>query len=256
MCRPDQLEAEFKSCLELAIYMLKTLGLYEDVSYRFSKWDPDDRDKYIGTQEQWNESQDMMEKILDHLEIPYKVGVGEAAFYGPKLDIQIKNVFGKEDTLITIQIDQLLAEKFGMEYIDTDGEKKNPYIIHRTSIGCYERTLALLIEKYAGALPTWMAPTQVQIIPVSEKYFDYAEKVKEALENADLRVEADFRNEKLGYKIREAQLEKVPYMLIVGEKEEADNTVSVRSRKDGDMGSKPLSDFIPDILEEIATKAH
>ncbi|MBR5506257.1 MAG: threonine--tRNA ligase [Clostridia bacterium] len=256
MCRPDQLEAEFKSCLEMAIYMLKTLGLYEDVSYRFSKWDPDDRDKYIGTQEQWNESQDMMEKILEHLEIPYKVGVGEAAFYGPKLDIQIKNVFGKEDTLITIQIDQLLAEKFGMEYIDTDGEKKNPYIIHRTSIGCYERTLALLIEKYAGALPTWMAPTQVQIIPVSEKYFDYAQKVKEELENADLRVEADFRNEKLGYKIREAQLEKVPYMLIVGEKEEADNTVSVRSRKDGDMGAKALSDFIPAILAEIATKAH
>ncbi len=256
MCRPDQLEAEFKSCLELAIYMLKTLGLYDDVSYRFSKWDPDDKDKYIGTEQQWNESQDMMEKILEHLEIPYKVGVGEAAFYGPKLDIQIKNVFGKEDTLITIQIDQLLAEKFGMEYIDTDGEKKNPYIIHRTSIGCYERTLALLIEKYAGALPTWMAPTQVQIIPVSEKYFDYAEKVKEELENADLRVEADFRNEKLGYKIREAQLEKVPYMLIVGEKEEADNTVSVRSRKDGDMGTKALSDFIPAILEEIATKAH
>jgi len=255
MCRPDQLEEEFKGCLELAIYMLKTLGLYEDVSYRFSQWDPSDREKYIGTEEQWNEAQDMMEKILNHLEIPYKVGVGEAAFYGPKLDIQIKNVFGKEDTLITIQIDQMLAEKFGMEYIDTDGEKKNPYIIHRTSIGCYERTLALLIEKYAGALPTWMAPTQVQIIPVSEKYFDYAQKVKAQLEEADLRVEADFRNEKLGYKIREAQLEKVPYMLIVGEKEEAEGTVSVRSRKNGDMGSKAISEFLPEMLTEIATKA-
>ena len=256
MCRPDQLEEEFKKCLELAIYMLKTLGLYEDVSYRFSQWDPDNKDKYIGTPEQWDEAQDMMAKILDHLEIPHKIGIGEAAFYGPKLDIQIKNVFGKEDTLITIQIDQLLAEKFGMEYVDSDGEKKNPYIIHRTSIGCYERTLALLIEKYAGALPTWMAPTQVQIIPVSEKYFDYAENVKKQLEDLDIRVEADFRNEKLGYKIREAQMEKVPYMLIVGEKEEADGTVSVRSRKDGDLGSKSFDEFFKLIKEEIDTKAH
>ena len=256
MCRPDQLEEEFKKCLELAIYMLKTLGLYEDVSYRFSQWDPDNKDKYIGTPEQWDEAQDIMAKILDHLEIPHKIGIGEAAFYGPKLDIQIKNVFGKEDTLITIQIDQLLAEKFGMEYVDSDGEKKNPYIIHRTSIGCYERTLALLIEKYAGALPTWMAPTQVQIIPVSEKYFDYAENVKKQLEDLDIRVEADFRNEKLGYKIREAQMEKVPYMLIVGEKEETDGTVSVRSRKDGDLGSKSFDEFFKLIKEEIDTKAH
>lgn len=256
MCRPDQLEEEFKSCLELAIYMLKTLGLYEDVSYRFSKWDPEDKDKYIGTPEQWDEAQDMMEKILKHLEIDYKVGIGEAAFYGPKLDIQIKNVFGKEDTLITIQIDQLLAEKFGMEYIDSDGEKKNPYIIHRTSIGCYERTLALIIEKYAGALPTWMAPTQLQIIPVSEKYFDYAQKVKSIFENSGLRVEADFRNEKLGYKIREAQMEKIPYMVIVGEKEEAENTVSIRSRKEGDLGSKSIEAFVDMINEEIETKAH
>ncbi len=255
MCRPDQLEQEFKSCLEMAIYMLKTLGLYEDVSYRFSQWDPDDRDKYIGTDEQWNEAQTIMANILDHLEIPYKIGIGEAAFYGPKLDIQIKNVFGKEDTLITIQIDQLLAEKFGMEYIDTDGEKKNPYIIHRTSIGCYERTLALLIEKYAGALPTWLSPNQVQIIPVSEKYFEYAEKIKTILSDSGLRVEADFRNEKLGYKIREAQMEKNPYMLIVGEKEEAENTVSVRSRKDGDIGSMSVDDFIAKITEEIETKA-
>ncbi len=256
MCRPDQLEEEFKSCLELAIYMLKTLGLYEDVSYRFSKWDPEDKDKYIGTPEQWDEAQDMMEKILKHLEIDYKVGIGEAAFYGPKLDIQIKNVFGKEDTLITIQIDQLLAEKFGMEYIDSDGEKKNPYIIHRTSIGCYERTLALIIEKYAGALPTWMAPTQLQIIPVSEKYFDYAQKIKSIFENSGLRVEADFRNEKLGYKIREAQMEKIPYMVIVGEKEEAENTVSIRSRKEGDLGSKSIEAFVDMINEEIETKAH
>ena len=255
MCRPDQLEEEFKNCLEMAIYMLKTLGLYEDVSYRFSQWDPDDRDKYIGTKEQWDEAQGVMENILNHLEIPYKIGIGEAAFYGPKLDIQIKNVFGKEDTLITIQIDQMLAEKFCMEYIDSDGEKKNPYIIHRTSIGCYERTLALLIEKYAGALPTWLSPTQVQIIPVSEKYFDYAEKIKNELDCAGFRVEADFRNEKLGYKIREAQMEKIPYMLIVGEKEEAENTVSVRSRKDGDIGSMSVCDFIAKIKEEVETKA-
>ena len=197
-----------------------------------------------------------MKNILDNLEIPYKIGIGEAAFYGPKLDIQIKNVFGKEDTLITIQIDQLLAKNFGMEYTDSDGEKKNPYIIHRTSIGCYERTLALIIEKFAGALPTWLSPTQVQIIPVSDKYFEYAEKVKNELDKADLRVEVDFRNEKLGYKIREAQIEKVPYMLIVGEKEEADNTVSVRSRKNGDLGSKALDEFIPEIISEIDAKAY
>ena len=254
MCTPEQLEEEFKSCLELAIYMLKTLGLYEDVSYRFSKWDPDNRDKYIGTDEQWNEAQDMMEKILDHLGIEYKVGIGEAAFYGPKLDIQIKNVYGKEDTLITIQIDQLLAEKFGMEYTDKDGTKKNPYIIHRTSIGCYERTLALLIEKYAGAFPTWLAPVQVQIIPVSEKHFDYACELKDKLMKAGIRVEADMRNEKLGYKIREAQMEKIPYMLIVGDKETEEKTVSVRSRKGGDLGSKSCEDFISFITEEIDNK--
>lgn len=196
MCTPEQLESEFKNCLELAIFMLKTLGLYEDVSYRFSQWDPDDREKYIGTQEQWDEAQGAMKRILDHLEIPYAIGVGEAAFYGPKLDIQIKNVHGKEDTLITIQIDQMLAEKFGMEYVDRDGTKKNPYIIHRTSIGCYERTLALLIEKYAGAFPLWLAPEQVRILPVSEKYNDYAEKVKKELFDRGLRVEADYRPEK------------------------------------------------------------
>jgi len=254
MCRPDQLEEEFKGCLELAIYMLKTLGLYEDVSYRFSQWDPEDREKYIGTKEQWDEAQGVMKNILDNLGIDYKIGIGEAAFYGPKLDIQIKNVFGKEDTLITIQIDQMLAEKFGMEYTDTDGSKKNPYIIHRTSIGCYERTLALLIEKYAGAFPTWLAPTQVKIIPVSEKHFDYAENVCNALKDAGIRVEVDYRNEKLGYKIREAQLEKVPHMLILGEKEIEQNTVSIRSRKDGDLGSKTVDEFIEFIKNEIDNK--
>ena len=254
MCRPDQLEEEFKSCLELAVYMLKTLGLYEDVSYRFSQWDPDDRDKYIGTEEQWDEAQSAMKKILDHLEIPYKIGIGEAAFYGPKLDIQIKNVFGKEDTLITLQVDQMLAEKFGMEYVDRDGSKKNPYIIHRTSIGCYERTLALLIEKYAGAFPTWLAPTQVQIIPVSEKHFDYAAEVKKELSDAGLRVEADFHNEKLGYKIRQAQLQKVPYMLIVGDHEAQAKQVSVRSRKEGDLGAVSVAEFITRITKEIEKK--
>ena len=254
MCRPDQLEEEFKGCLELAIYMLKTLGLYEDVSYRFSQWDPDDREKYIGTEEQWDEAQGTMKKILDHLEIPYKIGIGEAAFYGPKLDIQIKNVFGKEDTLITIQVDQMLAEKFGMEYTDSDGEKKNPYIIHRTSIGCYERTLALLIEKYAGAFPTWLAPVQVQIIPVSEKHFDYSKKLEKIFMENNIRCEADYRNEKLGYKIRSAQLEKIPYMLIVGDKEAENNEVSVRSHKNGDVGTKSLDNFLSMILEEIKNK--
>jgi len=255
MCRPDQLEEEFKSCLEMAIYMLKTLGLYEDVSYRFSQWDPNDSEKYIGTVEQWDEAQSTMQKILDHLEIPYKIGIGEAAFYGPKLDIQIKNVFGKEDTLITIQIDQMLAEKFGMEYVDSDGSRKNPYIIHRTSIGCYERTLALLIEKYAGAFPTWLAPVQAKILPISEHYMEYAKQVADQLSAAGIRIEIDERNEKIGYKIREAQLEKVPYMLIVGEKEQAENAIAVRSRKEGDKGAMQISDFLSAILTEIATKA-
>ncbi|MBO4941525.1 MAG: threonine--tRNA ligase [Clostridia bacterium] len=254
MCRPDQLEEEFKNCLEMAIYMLKTLGLYEDVSYRFSQWDPDDKGKYIGTEEQWNEAQDTMAKILDHLEIPYKVGVGEAAFYGPKLDIQIKNVFGKEDTLITIQIDQMLAEKFGMEYIDKDGTKKNPYIIHRTSIGCYERTLALLIEKYAGAFPAWLAPTQVKILPISDNYLDYADKLYAALKEKGFRIELDDRSEKIGYKIREAQLEKVPYMIIAGEKEMNEGTVSVRSRKNGDLGTMTIDEFMIMLSKEIEDK--
>ena len=254
MCTPEQLEDEFKSCLELAIYMLKTLGLYEDVSYRFSQWDPDDREKYIGTDEQWAEAQGMMQKILDHLEIPYAVGIGEAAFYGPKLDIQIKNVHGKEDTLITIQIDQMLAEKFGMVYTDADGTKKHPYIIHRTSIGCYERTLALLIEKYAGAFPTWMAPVQVKLLPIGEGHREYCRELNTRLVNMGIRSEVDDRSEKIGYKIREAQLEKVPYMLVVGDKEMEEGAVAVRSRKDGDKGSMKVNEFILALMDEIANK--
>ena len=254
MCLPEQLEDEFRNCLELAIYMLKTLGLYEDVSYRFSQWDPKDTAKYIGTPEQWDEAQGIMQKILDHLEIPYAIGVGEAAFYGPKLDIQIKNVYGKEDTLITIQIDQMLAEKFGMEYVDKDGSKKHPYIIHRTSIGCYERTLALLIEKYAGAFPMWLAPVQVKLLPVADRHLDYVYEIKKALDACGMRVEVDSRSEKIGYKIREAQLEKVPYMFIIGDKDVEANTVSVRHRKEGDLGAMKLEDFIAMAKKEIDTK--
>ena len=255
MCTPDQLESEFKGCLELAIYMLKTLGLYEDASYRFSQWDPNNREKYIGTEEQWDEAQSTMAKILDNLEIPYEIGVGEAAFYGPKLDIQIRNVWGKEDTLITIQIDQLLAEKFGMEYTDKDGVKKNPYIIHRTSIGCYERTLAYLIEKYAGAFPTWLAPTQVKILNIADVHLDYARELKNKFEKYGIRVELDDRNEKIGKKIREAQLEKVPYSLIIGDSEVSSNSVAVRKRFVGDVGVQTVDEFIRNILEEINSKA-
>lgn len=255
MCTPEQLEQEFKSCLELAIYMLKTLGLYEDVSYRFSQWDPNNREKYIGTPEQWDEAQGIMSKILDHLQIPYTIGIDEAAFYGPKLDIQIKNVYGKEDTLITIQIDQMLAEKFGMEYVDRDGQKKNPYIIHRTSIGCYERTLALLIEKYAGAFPMWLAPVQVKILPIADRHADYAYEIEKQLENVGMRVELDDRNEKIGYKIREARLQKVPYMLIVGDNEVESKTLSVRERgENGDLGAMSVEDFIARAKKEIDEK--
>lgn len=255
MCTPEQLEDEFKGCLELTNYMLETLGLKEDVSYRFSQWDPSNREKYIGTQEQWDEAQGVMKTILDDLGIEYKIGIGEAAFYGPKLDIQIKNVHGKEDTLITIQIDQMLAEKFGMEYVDKDGTKKNPYIIHRTSIGCYERTLALLIEKYAGAFPTWLAPVQIKMLPIADRHLDYVYEVKKKLEeNGIIRIEVDDRSEKLGYKLREAQLEKVPYMIVVGDKDIENGTVSVRSRKEGDMGPKAVDEFIAMIKEEIETK--
>ncbi|MEE0914714.1 MAG: threonine--tRNA ligase [Ruminococcus sp.] len=254
MCTPEQLEQEFKGCLELTTFMLKTLGLYEDVTYRFSKWDPNNREKYIGTEEQWDEAQGVMQRILDHLEIPYVDGVGEAAFYGPKLDIQLKNVYGKEDTLITIQIDQMLAEKFGMEYVDKDGTKKNPYIIHRTSIGCYERTLALLIEKYAGAFPMWLAPTQVKILAVADRHLDYVYEIKKELEAKGMRVEVDGRSEKIGYKIREAQLEKVPYMFIIGDKDIEAQTVSVRHRKNGDLGAMKLEEFIAMATEEIDSK--
>ncbi len=254
MCTPEQLEDEFKKCLELTNYMMETLGLREDLSYRFSQWDPEDKEKYIGTPEQWEEAQGVMKNILDDIGIEYKVGVGEAAFYGPKLDIQIKNVHGKEDTLVTIQIDQMLAQKFGMEYVDKDGTKKNPYIIHRTSIGCYERTLALLIEKYAGAFPTWLAPLQVKILPISDSQLPYATELLAKLKNAGVLVELDDRNEKIGYKIREAQLEKVPYMLVVGDKEVEAGAVAVRSRKNGDMGAMPADEFISKLLLEIANK--
>lgn len=254
MCTPEQIEEEFKSCLELAIFMLKTLGLYEDVSYRFSRWDPNDSEKYIGTPEQWDEAESMMEKILGHLEIPYKVGIGEAAFYGPKLDIQIKNVHGKEDTLITIQIDQMLAERFGMEYVDKDGVKKNPYIIHRTSIGCYERTLALLIEKYAGAFPLWLAPVQVKLLPIADRHHDKIYEVKKQLEAKGLRCEVDDRSEKIGYKIREAQMEKVPYMVLLGDKDIENQTISIRGRKEGDLGATTVEEFIEKMLQEIESK--
>ena len=253
--RPEQLEEEFKGCLELAKYVLETIGLEEDVTYRFSQWDPKRTDKYEGTAEQWEAAQSQMGKILDNLGIEYSIGIDEAAFYGPKLDIQIKNVHGKEDTLITIQIDMLLAAKFGMEYVDTDGQKKMPYIIHRTSLGCYERTLALLIEKYAGAFPTWLAPVQVRMLPLTDRTIDQAKEIQAKLQSYGLRVETDDRSEKIGLKIREAQMEKVPYMVIIGDKEVEQNVVAVRSRKDGDLGQMSLNDFISKITEEVATKA-
>lgn len=255
MCRPDQLEDEFKACLELTNYMMETIGLKEDLTYRFSLWDPNDREKYIGTEEQWNEAQGVMKTILDDLNIDYKVGIGEAAFYGPKLDIQIKNVFGKEDTLVTIQIDQMLAEKFGMEYVDKDGIKKNPYIIHRTSIGCYERTLALLIEKYAGAFPTWLAPVQVKLLPIADRHLDYLLEAKKALEAKGIRCEVDDRSEKIGFKIRSAQLEKVPYMLLAGDKDIENNTVSLRTRSGGDKGAMSLDEFVEKIVAEVESKS-
>jgi threonyl-tRNA synthetase len=233
--------------------MLETVGLIDDVSYRFSQWDPSNTDKYIGTAEQWDEAQEAMRKILDHLGVKYSIGIGEAAFYGPKLDIQIKNVFGKEDTLITIQIDQMLAENFDMYYIDKDGQKKRPYIIHRTSLGCYERTLALLIEKYAGHFPTWLAPVQVKLLPISDKYEEYTKKVESAMKAEGILVETDWRSEKIGRKIRDARNERVPYIVVVGEKEEENNAVSVRCKAE-DLGSMPLDKFLADIKEEIKNK--
>ena len=254
MCTPEQLESEFASCLDLAIYMLKTLGLYEDASYRFSQWDENDREKYIGTKEQWDEAQGAMKRILDDLKVPYVIGKGEAAFYGPKLDIQIKNVFGKEDTLITIQIDQMLAEKFGMVYTDKDGVKKTPVIIHRTSIGCYERTLAYLIEKYAGAFPLWLAPEQVRVLPLTDRNNDYAREIVSTLKGENLRVEIDDRNEKIGYKIREALSMKVPYLIIVGDEEEKEKTISIRGRGFENKSGLKLSDFIERLESEIKSK--
>ena len=253
--RPEQLEDEFRGCLELAKYMLETIGLGDDVTYRFSQWDPERKDKYEGTDEQWNEAQSLMGKILDNLGIDYSIGIDEAAFYGPKLDIQIKNVHGKEDTLVTIQIDMLLAKKFGMEYVDVDGEKKIPYIIHRTSLGCYERTLALLLEKFAGAMPLWLSPEQIRVIPISERLSEPAKEITEKLTAAGFRVSCDDRNEKMGYRIREAQLEKIPYMLIIGDKEVEEGTLSVRRRgEDGDLGSMSIADFTAMLVEEIKTK--
>ena len=253
--RPDQLAEEFRGCFELANYCLETLGLKEDCSFRFSQWDPNNTDKYEGTPEQWEHAQGVMKEILDDLGIDYKVGVDEAAFYGPKLDIQIKNVFGKEDTIVTIQIDMLLAEKFGMYYIDENNDKVLPYIIHRTSMGCYERTLALLIEKYAGALPTWMAPEQVRFLPVTERAVDYCKALAKNLELEGYRVTVDARNEKIGKKIREGQMEKIPYMLVVGDRDMENGTVSPRHRAEGDLGAMDFADFAKILKEVVDTKA-
>ena len=253
--RPDQLAEEFRGCFELANYCLETLGLKEDCSFRFSQWDPNNTDKYEGTPEQWEHAQGVMKEILDDLGIDYKVGVDEAAFYGPKLDIQIKNVFGKEDTIVTIQIDMLLAEKFGMYYIDENNDKVLPYIIHRTSMGCYERTLALLIEKYAGALPTWMAPEQVRFLPVTERAVDYCKALAKNLELEGYRVTVDARNEKIGKKIREGQMEKIPYMLVVGDRDMENGTVSPRHRAEGDLGAMDFVDFAKILKEVVDTKA-
>lgn len=254
-CRADQLEKEFADCLDLAKFMLSTLGLDGEVNYRFSKWDENNKEKYIGSAEEWEKVQNKMRGILDDLKIEYFEADGEAAFYGPKLDIQIKNVHGKEDTLITLQIDFQLASRFGMEYVDFDGSKKNPYVIHRSSIGCYERTLALLIEKYAGALPVWLAPTQVKILPINATNHDYACALRGKMQSLGLRAELDDRNEKIGFKIREAQTEKVPYMLIIGDKEVEAGTVSVRSRKNGELGAVAPEDFIEKILQEVNKKS-
>ncbi len=252
--RPDQMVEEFKGCLALAKHCLQTLGVEEDVTYHLSKWDPDNREKYIGEPEVWEETQQHMRDIMNELQIPYVEDVGEAAFYGPKIDINAKNVYGKEDTMITIQWDALLAEQFDMYYIDQNGDKVRPYIIHRTSMGCYERTLAWLVEKYAGKFPTWLCPEQVRVLPISEKYEAYAQAVRRELKANGVLAEVDSRSEKIGFKIREARLAKVPYMLIVGEQEEAEGTVSVRSRFASDEGQKPLKDFIGQICEEIRTK--
>ena len=254
--RPDQLEEEFKGCLELAKYCLGTVGLLDKCTFRFSQWDPaNPNNKYEGTKEQWDEAQRVMGQILDDLDVKYEIGIDEAAFYGPKLDIQYKNVFGKEDTLVTIQIDMLLAQRFGMYYIDENGEKALPYIIHRTSLGCYERTLAYLIEEYAGALPTWMAPEQVRFLPVTDRAADYCADAAKALEGQGFRVEVDYRNEKIGKKIRDAQMEKVPYMVVVGDRDMENGTVSPRHRADGDLGAMSLDAFVALLRQVVDSKA-
>ncbi|MGN1073865.1 MAG: aminoacyl--tRNA ligase-related protein, partial [Eubacteriales bacterium] len=254
--RPEQLEEEFKGCLELAKYFLGTVGMLEDCTFRFSQWDPaNPNNKYEGTAEQWEQAQATMKKILDDLGVDYTIGIDEAAFYGPKLDIQYKNVFGKEDTIVTIQIDMLLAERFGMEYTDEDGKKKRPYIIHRTSLGCYERTLAYLLEKYAGALPTWLAPEQVRVLTITDRAAAYAAQVKEKLDAMGVRCTVDSRNEKIGYKIREAQLEKIPYMLVLGDKEAEAGELAVRDRRDGSTSTMSFDAFAGKLAAEIATKA-
>ncbi|ENZ00667.1 threonyl-tRNA synthetase [Clostridium thermobutyricum] len=251
---PEQLEDEFRGVVDLINYVMTTLGIEKDITYRFSKWDPKNKEKYIDNPEAWESTQDIMRNILNHLGINYVEADDEAAFYGPKLDIQFKNVHGKEDTIITVQIDFALAERFNMTYVDKNGDKKLPYIIHRSSIGCYERTLAMLIEKYAGALPTWLAPVQVKLLPISDKYNDYADEVIRSLRNSGVRVEGDFRAEKIGYKIREARLERAPYIIVVGEKEANEKSVSVRSRKNGDEGSMNFEEFKARLLKEIETK--
>ena len=253
--RPDQLEEEFKNCLQLAKYFLDTVGLLDDCTFRFSQWDPaNPGNKYEGTSEQWEEAQRVMGNILDHLGVKYEVGIDEAAFYGPKLDIQYKNVFGKEDTLVTIQIDMLLAERFGMYYKDKDGQKKLPYIIHRTSLGCYERTLAYMIEHFGGAMPLWIAPEQVRLVPIADRHLDFAYEVKKELEAAGLRVEVDSRAEKVGWKIRQATMEKVPYMLTIGDKECEEKTVAVRKRNGEDLGSMSVAELTAKLTEEVRTK--
>ncbi|MVX62748.1 threonine--tRNA ligase [Clostridium chromiireducens] len=254
VCTPEQVEEEFKGVIDLIDYVMSTLGIDGDITYRFSKWDPNNTEKYINNPEAWESTQNQMRIILDHLNINYTEAEGEAAFYGPKLDIQFKNVHGKEDTIITVQIDFALAERLGMSYIDKNGEKKIPFVIHRSSIGCYERTIAMLIEKYAGAFPTWLAPVQVKVLPISDKYNDYAESVVKTLRNNGVKVESDYRAEKIGYKIREARLERTPYILVVGEKEAANSEVSVRSRKNDDEGAVKLDAFIERIVKEIENK--
>ena len=251
--RPDQLEEEFAGCLALAKKMLTVTGLIDDASFRFSKWDPNNKEKYIDDPEKWEEAESTMEKILKDLGVDYKIGIDEAAFYGPKLDIQIKNVYGKEDTLITIQVDMFLAERFDMSYIDEKGEKRRPYIIHRSSIGCYERTMALMIEKFAGAFPVWCSPTQVKILALTDRNVEVCKDIAKKLKAAGIRCEVDSRSETIGYKIRGAQQEKIPYMLIVGDKDVEANVVSVRRRGEGDLGQMPLSEFIDKILNDIST---